>query len=153
MSPNLHGKQSSFILFSIEKVVATRSKAWDFACWDSVFGSFWGQVCLFVVSVVCCQVQVSVSGRSLVQRSPTECGVSEFDREASIIRRSWPTRGCCALEKCRNDKQNNKLGSGLPSAFTLFARGVYEFRHICLSLCLFTRIYCVGSDWTDFRKI
>jgi len=25
------------------------------------------------VSVVCCQVEVSASGRSLVQRSPTEC--------------------------------------------------------------------------------
>ena len=31
---------------------------------------------MFVVSVVCCQVEVSASGRSLVQRSPTECGVS-----------------------------------------------------------------------------
>jgi hypothetical protein len=27
------------------------------------------------VSVVCCEVEVSASGRSLVQRSPTECGV------------------------------------------------------------------------------
>jgi hypothetical protein len=30
--------------------------------------------------VVCCQVQVSASGRFLVQRSSTECGVSECDR-------------------------------------------------------------------------
>jgi hypothetical protein len=29
-----------------------------------------------VVRVVCCQVEVSATGRSLVQRSPTECGVS-----------------------------------------------------------------------------
>jgi hypothetical protein len=35
------------------------------------------------VSVVCCQVEVSATGWSLVQRSPTECGVSECDREAS----------------------------------------------------------------------
>jgi hypothetical protein len=28
-------------------------------------------------SVVCCQVEVCVSGWSLVQRSPTECGVSK----------------------------------------------------------------------------
>ena len=42
--------------------------------------------CLSVVSDVCCQVDVSVSGRSLVQRSPTECGVSECDRETSIMR-------------------------------------------------------------------
>jgi hypothetical protein len=32
-------------------------------------------VCL--VSVVCCQVEVSATGWSLVQRSPTECGVSK----------------------------------------------------------------------------
>jgi len=32
---------------------------------------------------VLCQVEVSALGRSLVQRSPTECGVSiECDREA-----------------------------------------------------------------------
>jgi hypothetical protein len=36
---------------------------------------------LFLVNVVCCQVEVSTTGWSLVQRSPTECGVSECDRE------------------------------------------------------------------------
>ena len=37
-----------------------------------------------VVSVVCGQVEVSVTGRSLIQRSPTKCGVSKkCDREAS----------------------------------------------------------------------
>jgi hypothetical protein len=36
------------------------------------------------VSVVCCQVEVSATGWSLVQRSPTECGMSNVcDREAS----------------------------------------------------------------------
>jgi hypothetical protein len=35
-----------------------------------------------------------VSGLSLVQKSPTECGVSECKRKALIIRRSWPTEGC-----------------------------------------------------------
>jgi hypothetical protein len=33
-----------------------------------------------LVSVVCCQVEVSASGRSLAQRSPTGC-----DREASTV--------------------------------------------------------------------
>ena len=33
------------------------------------------------MSVVCCQVEVSASGRSLVQRSPTKCGASECHRE------------------------------------------------------------------------
>jgi hypothetical protein len=35
------------------------------------------------VNVVCCQVEVYAMGRSLVQRSPTECGVSECDLETS----------------------------------------------------------------------
>jgi hypothetical protein len=48
------------------------------------------------VSVVCCQMEVSVSGRSLAQRSPTE-----RDRQASTAGRPWPTRDCCALKKKR----------------------------------------------------
>jgi hypothetical protein len=31
---------------------------------------------MFVVSVVCCQVEVSATEWSLVQRSPTDCGAS-----------------------------------------------------------------------------
>ena len=49
------------------------------------------------MSVVCRQVEVSASGCSLVQRSPTDCGVSECDRESSIKRRPWPTMNCCAM--------------------------------------------------------
>ena len=45
-------------------------------------------------SFVCCQVEVSPTGWSLVQRSPTEYGVSESDGEASVIGRSRPTREC-----------------------------------------------------------
>ena len=37
------------------------------------------------MSVVCCQVEVSATGWSLVQRSLTECGVSESDREVSVL--------------------------------------------------------------------
>jgi len=50
-----------------------------------------------LVSVVYCQVEVSASDWSLVQRSYTERGVSECDREASIMRRHCPTRGCYAM--------------------------------------------------------
>ena len=38
---------------------------------------------LSVVSIVCCQVEVSGMGRSLVEKSPTECGESECDLETS----------------------------------------------------------------------
>jgi hypothetical protein len=35
-----------------------------------------GHGCLSVVSDVCCQVEISASGRSLVHRSSSECGAS-----------------------------------------------------------------------------
>ena len=43
-----------------------------------------------LVNVVRCHVEVSATGRSLVQRTPTECGVSECDREALIMMRLGP---------------------------------------------------------------
>jgi len=36
---------------------------------------------------VCCKVEISASGQSLVQRSPTECSVPECDLETSKMRR------------------------------------------------------------------
>jgi hypothetical protein len=47
-----------------------------------------GHGCLSVVSVVCCQVEVSATSWSLVQRSLTERGVSQnvCDRETSTKR-------------------------------------------------------------------
>jgi hypothetical protein len=44
-----------------------------------------GHGCLSLVSVVCCcQVEASATSRSLVQRSPTDCGVS-----LSVIKRNY----------------------------------------------------------------
>ena len=54
---------------------------------------------LSLMSVVCCPVEVSASDWSLVQRRHTERGVSECNREASILRRPWPTRACCAIKR------------------------------------------------------
>ena len=50
------------------------------------------------VCLVCCQVEVSATGRSLVQRNPTESGVSECDLQNSYKRRS-PTGGCGPMRK------------------------------------------------------
>jgi len=47
----------------------------------------------FTFLPLCCQVDVSVSGSSLVPRSPTDCGVCECDRESSVMRRPWPNGG------------------------------------------------------------
>jgi hypothetical protein len=57
--------------------VAARSKAvFGRSPAEIVFESHEGHGCLSVVSGVCCRVEVSATGRSLVQRSPTDCGAS-----------------------------------------------------------------------------
>jgi hypothetical protein len=58
-------------------------------------------VCL--VSVECCRVEVSATGRSLVQRSPTECGVP-----LSVIQFSCSTVSvytCCELGRRGSTKK------------------------------------------------
>jgi hypothetical protein len=100
--------------------LAAWSKAW--VCDRSLAGIAGsnptvGHGCLCVVNVVCCQVEVSATSWSLVQRSPTGCGVSlfcvlsdrghwiglitrpeesygmcdvpELNRKAPIMRRTW----------------------------------------------------------------
>jgi len=56
---------------------------------------------LSVVSVVCCEVEAYATGWFLIQRSPTKCGVSERNRESSIMKRHWPTGSGCAVLKKR----------------------------------------------------
>jgi hypothetical protein len=52
---------------------------------------------LSLVSVVCCLVEVSVTGRSLAHRSPTDCDVSLcVIQKPKKMRRPWPTMGCYA---------------------------------------------------------
>jgi hypothetical protein len=70
---------------------------WWLACCDCGFESRQGHGCVSLVTARCCQVEVSASGCSLSHRSPTECGVSECGRESSVMRRPWPTTGCCAM--------------------------------------------------------
>ena len=63
--------------------VAARSKAWvcggPLAATGGSNPAETMDVCLVIY--VCCQVDASASDRSLFQRSTTECGVSECDRE------------------------------------------------------------------------
>ena len=62
------------------------------AGWDYGFESRREHVCLSVVIVVCCQVEVSATDRSPIQRSSTECDVTEYDLETSTMRKSRLTR-------------------------------------------------------------
>jgi hypothetical protein len=59
--------------------VAKRSKVRVYGCLLAGIAGLnpaGGHRWLSLVSVVCCQVQVSATDRSLVQRSPAKCGVS-----------------------------------------------------------------------------
>ena len=64
-------------------LVAEQSKEWICGrSWAGIAGSNPARVYLFLVSAVCFQIEVYVSGWSLVQRSATEYGVlKECDRE------------------------------------------------------------------------
>jgi hypothetical protein len=70
-------------------------------------------------------------GQSLVQRSSAECGVSERDREASIMRRPWPTRGSCAMGK----KISSKMFVNYVPIYTAsYLRGrIFVFASVCLT--------------------
>jgi hypothetical protein len=50
---------------------------------------------MFLVGVVCCDVVVSASA----------------DREATIVKRFWPTTDCCAMEKYNPSDRTVSLGS------------------------------------------
>ena len=76
------------------------------ACCDSGFESCRTCGCLFLMSDVLCQLKVSSTGRSLVQSSPTECGVSECDRGTSQ-RRSKPTETVQGEEEKKNKEYKN----------------------------------------------
>jgi hypothetical protein len=65
-------------------------------CWDCGFESGQRYRCLSLVSVVCCQGEVSASDWSLVHLVSYWACVSECDSEGSIMSRPWPTRGCWA---------------------------------------------------------
>jgi hypothetical protein len=66
--------------------VAAPSKAWVYGLsLAAVAGSnlAWGMDVCLLLSVGCCRVEVSATGRSLLQRSPTECGVSVIEEPRS----------------------------------------------------------------------
>ena len=59
-----------------------------------------GHECLSLVSVVCRQVEVGICVGMITRPVESrECGVSnECDREASIMRRPCPSRGCLTMK-------------------------------------------------------
>ena len=99
--------------------MAARSKAWvcDRLPAGIVGSNPVGSMDICLLSVVCSQVEVSASGRSLAQKRPTDRDVSEYDLETSTMR-PRPTGGVEPLtsnllpiklfrdEGDRNDRRN-----------------------------------------------
>jgi hypothetical protein len=98
------GSMKSGIIKQIHRPIPRDSRAVlgvslrPLVCWDCRFESRLGHAVVSLVTVVYCQVELSASSWSLVQRSSSECRVSECDCEASMMR-LWPTGGCCAMGK------------------------------------------------------
>ena len=103
-------------------------------CWDCGFESRRGHGCLSVVSVVCCQVEVSATGWSLVQRSPTDCGVplcviSKNLKNEEAIARDWAA-------SARGKKKKWWLYVQLLPTWKLFWLKPHQF--VCVIILLFT---------------
>jgi hypothetical protein len=65
---------------------------------DCMFESHRWHGYLSLVSVVCCQVEVSALGRSLVLRSPTECGCGCLQSRNFDSKEFWDHKGFRAME-------------------------------------------------------
>jgi hypothetical protein len=95
--------KNGFIKYSIHVTipVAPRYRAWVcdrfLALRVQIQPGAWS---VSLVSAACCQIYVFTSGRSLVQRSRTECGFyNECNCEVSIMRIPCPIMGCCVMGK------------------------------------------------------
>ena len=94
LNPQTWVPEASMLTTRPPKPSAARSKAWAKDRWiPGIAGSNRAE-CMRVcfLWVLCCQVEVSETGWSLVQRSFTECAVSECDFETSTMRRPRSTK-------------------------------------------------------------
>jgi hypothetical protein len=108
-----------------------------------------------LVNVVCCQVKVSASGCSLIQRSLTECGVSECGHESTTMRRPWPTRGCCAMVKngfTKSMKQTSYLKSGSCSAGEEILKKLLALCGTRKFITVFSSIRTIPQRMNSFHK-
>jgi hypothetical protein len=119
-------------------VVGLQPLAW----WDYGFESRLSHRWFSLVSNVCCQVDIYVSGWSVVQRSHTECGVSECDREAWIMRRPWPTGGSRATRKNDTHILLSPFYVAFPKFIAVNCSWSFIYCVIILCVSLLPYVYC-----------
>ena len=72
------------------------------------------------------------------------CGVSECDHKASIMRRSWSAKGCCAMgEKFIHISHPGGAGKDCSVSWFLTVSGLHFF---CPGLTCFL-LSSLSSDW------
>jgi len=89
-------------------------------------------------------------GRSLVQRSPTEGGVSECDHESSTMRSSWPTGGLL----CQSKKKKENEKGGARGTYTPRSRGKDNINIDLTEICRQRVNWInVAQDWEKRRAL
>ena len=74
------------------------------------------------MSVVCRQADVSATDRSLVRRSPTECGVPELDSKTCTMKKPRPTKVRLKQSKKLQQYADNYLLLNYLACFVLPSR-------------------------------
>ena len=85
------------LLSQIPKLIPMAAQSESWVCDRSLAGICGldprrGHGCISLVTVFCFHVGVPATGGSLIKRSPSECGVSEYDLVTSTTRRPRYTR-------------------------------------------------------------
>ena len=91
-----------------------------------------------------CECSCVVRQKSLRR---TECGVSECDREAPIIRGPWPTKDSCAMEgkNTLTDYNNETTIVRVRRSFSSVSLS-YAYLSVCRSVCLLSQFDTNGMD-------
>ena len=109
--------------------VAAWSEFWVFfrtlLCWDCWFESHRELGCLCLVSVVCCQVKVSATGWSLIQRSRPHCVCTCVCVLLSVIRCSEKPLLLQWLRKKERKKERKSTARKLYCIFQNYILNLY----------------------------
>jgi hypothetical protein len=110
------------------------------ACWDCGFECRRGHGCLSFVSVVYCQVEVSTTGLSLVQRSHKECVCVSV---CLIVIKEPHRGGVDPLELSSHEKKKNESDMTVNDKIIRkpsWSITYYSFRLSLQLLCNFTKL-------------